>query len=37
VLAVPHKLVYSPHEYGPAMHSQRWITPTMTMREWQHE
>lgn len=35
VLAVPHQLVYSPHEYGPAMHGQRWITPTMTARDWQ--
>jgi endoglucanase len=37
VLAVPHQLVYSPHEYGPGLHSQRWITPTMTERAWQGE
>lgn len=36
-LAVPHHLVYSPHEYGPRMHSQRWITPTMTERDWQQQ
>jgi endoglucanase len=37
VLSVPHQLVYSPHEYGPAMHDQRWITPAMTERDWQSE
>ena len=37
VLAVPHQLVYSPHEYGPNLHGQRWITPTMTERDWQGE
>jgi endoglucanase len=37
VLAVPHQLVYSPHEYGPSLHDQRWITPRMTERDWQGE
>ena len=37
VLNVSHHLVYSPHEYGPRMHGQRWITPTMTERDWQQE
>jgi endoglucanase len=37
VLAVPHQLVYSPHEYGPGLHSQRWITATMSERDWQSE
>ena len=35
VLAAPHQLVYSPHEYGPSLHDQRWITPTMTEHDWQ--
>jgi endoglucanase len=35
VLAVPHQLVYSPHEYGPSLHGQRWITPAMSERDWQ--
>ncbi len=37
ILTVPHQLVYSPHEYGPQMHGQRWIVPTMTEADWQHE
>ena len=37
VLNVPHQLVYSPHEYGPQMHGQRWITPHMTERDWQSQ
>jgi len=36
-LNVPHQLVYSVHEYGPQMHSQRWITPTMGEYDWQQE
>lgn len=37
LLKVPHQLVYSAHEYGPQMHSQRWITPTMGEADWQRE
>jgi len=37
VLNVPHHLVYSPHEYGPEMHGQRWITPTMGEYDWQQK
>ena len=37
VLSVPHHLVYSPHEYGPQMHGQHWITPTMGEYDWQQE
>jgi endoglucanase len=29
-LAVPHQLVYSPHDYGPVESPQPWLTPTMT-------
>lgn len=36
-LALPHRLVYSAHEYGPQMHSQRWFSPHMTEAQWQHE
>lgn len=37
ILNVPHQLVYSAHEYGPNMHGQRWIVPTMTELSWQQE
>ncbi len=37
VLSLPHHLVYSAHEYGPEMHGQRWITPTMGEFDWQQE
>jgi endoglucanase len=37
VLSVAHQLVYSAHEYGPRMHGQRWISPTMTERDWQQK
>jgi endoglucanase len=37
VLNVAHHLVYSPHEYGPEMHGQRWITPTFGEYDWQQE
>ncbi len=37
VLNVPHHLVYSPHEYGPGLHGQRWIKPHMTEQDWQQE
>lgn len=30
-----HHVVYSPHEYGPGMHGQRWITAHMSERDWQ--
>lgn len=36
-LSIPHRLVYSVHEYGPEMHGQRWITPTMGEYDWQQE
>ena len=36
-LALPHHLVYAPHEYGPQMHSQRWFTPHMTARQWDQQ
>jgi endoglucanase len=38
-LAVPHQLVYSPHEYGPNKSSMPYVGPTMTyavmVRVWQ--
>jgi len=37
VLSVPHRLVYAPHEYGPEMHGQRWITPTFGEYDWQQQ
>lgn len=37
MLSLPHHLVYSPHEYGPQMHGQRWIIPTMGEYDWQQE
>lgn len=36
-LDVAHQLVYSVHEYGPQMHGQAWITPTMTTADWVHQ
>ncbi len=33
-LDLPGHLVYSAHEYGPRMHSQRWFTPTMGEEDW---
>jgi len=36
-LDLPGHLVYSAHEYGPRMHSQRWFTPTMTEADWDKE
>ncbi len=37
VLNVPGRLVYSPHEYGPEMHGQRWITPNIGEYDWQQQ
>lgn len=36
-LDIPHQMVYSPHEYGPGLHGQRWIRPNMSEAEWQQE
>ena len=36
-LDLPGRLVYSAHEYGPRMHSQRWFTPAMTEQDWFNE
>jgi endoglucanase len=35
ILNEPHHVVYSPHEYGPGLHGQRWIKPHMTEQDWQ--
>ncbi len=36
-LSLPHRLVYSAHEYGPSMHGQRWFTPHMSEQDWQQQ
>jgi endoglucanase len=37
VLNVPHQLVYSPHEYGPGLHTQRWFTSMRSEADWQRK